>query len=65
MTSARKHASSSRLEAALKSGIDELHSILEWTLRNRPRALAPWRGEFGRYCTPLYRAIDRAAREHP
>ncbi len=50
-------------EAALKRGADELHSRLEWVLRERPRALANARREYVEFCLRLYRRIERAARE--
>ncbi len=49
-------------EAALKRGADELHSQLEWVLRERPRALANARREYVAFCLRLYHRIERAAR---
>lgn len=49
-----------RREAALKRGIDELHSRLEYLLRNRPRALEYARERYIKFALMLYRAIERA-----
>jgi hypothetical protein len=50
-------------QAACKRGIDELENILEWLLRDRPRALAIAKHEYEGFCLKLYRKIQRAQRE--
>jgi hypothetical protein len=50
------------LEAALKRGVDELQTRLEYLLRNRPRALDNARRRYRRFCLRAYRAIGGAAR---
>jgi hypothetical protein len=49
-----------RTEAALKRGVDELQSRLEYTLRNRPRALKYARERYVEFALVLFRAIERA-----
>ena len=49
-------------EAALKRGVDELQSRLEWALNKRPRALAGARREYVAFCVRLRGKIDRAMR---
>jgi len=49
-----------RKEAALKRGVDELQSRLEFALRSHPRALEFARGRYVKFALILYRAIERA-----
>ena len=51
-----------RREAALKRGADELQNLLEFALRDRPRALAFARKRYIRFAVRLYRAIATARR---
>jgi len=51
-----------RIEAALKRGVDELESRLEWVLRERPRALANARRRYQDFCLLLYGRIERAVK---
>ena len=53
-------AAQMRREAALKSGVDELQTRLEWVLRNRPSALANSRREYVAFCLRVYGKIERA-----
>ncbi len=48
-----------RTESALKRGVDELQSRLEYVLRNRPRALKFARKRYVEFAMILYRAIER------
>jgi len=57
----KKQSSTPAEEAAFKRGINELYSILDWTLQDRPRARARRRREYRRYALRLYRAIVRAS----
>jgi len=52
-------------KAALKRGIDDLYSILNWTLQDRPRTRARWRREYRRQALRIYRAIGRVSRILP
>jgi hypothetical protein len=49
-----------RTEAALKRGVDELQTRLEYALRDRPRALRFARERYVKFALALYRAIERA-----
>jgi hypothetical protein len=49
-------------EAALKRGVDELQSRLEYLLRDRPRALKRARRQYVEFCLRLYRSIARAGK---
>jgi len=49
-------------EAALERGADELMNLVEWTLRDRPRALANAKAIYVRCCLDLYRRIARSGR---
>jgi hypothetical protein len=51
-----------KTEVALKRGCDDLQSLLEWSLRERPRALANARRRYKNSCVSLYRLIERAAK---
>jgi hypothetical protein len=51
-----------RREAALKRGVDELQNLLEYALRNRPRALQFARGRYVKFAVKLYREIATARR---
>jgi hypothetical protein len=55
------HASDGR-EAALKRGVDELQTRLEWILHNRSRALKFAQRRYMQFAQRLYRAIERASR---
>ena len=50
-----------RTEQALKRGVDDLQSRLEYLLRDRPRALKFARQRYVRFALMLYRAIQRAS----
>ena len=65
MKKRQKHRPQSSLEAALKRGIDDLQSILDWVLQDRPRARARWRREYRHYALRIYRAIGRASGIRP
>jgi hypothetical protein len=52
----------SRTEQALKRGVDDLQSRLEYLLRDRPRALRFARQRYVRFSLMLYSAIERAMR---
>ena len=49
-----------RTEAALKRGVDDLQSRLEYFLRERPRALKFARERYVKFALALFRAIERA-----
>lgn len=49
-----------RTESALKRGVDELQSRLEFVLEGRPRALKLSRERYVKFARLLYRAIERA-----
>jgi hypothetical protein len=49
-----------RKEAALKRGVDELQNLLEYALRDRPRALKFARERYVKFALTIYRAIERA-----
>jgi hypothetical protein len=51
-----------RREAALKRGVGELQDRLEYTLRNRPRALKFAQRRYVQFGLVVYRAIERANR---
>ena len=53
-------ADGARREAALKRGVDELQTRLEWALRQRPRALANARREYVGFCVRLYSKVEGA-----
>jgi hypothetical protein len=54
--------SADRLDTALKRGADELMNRVEYTLRDKPRALARLRRRYVDFCMLLYRAIGRHIR---
>jgi len=49
-----------RREVALKRGVDELQNLLQYILRDRPRALRYAQARYVRFALVLYRAIERA-----
>jgi hypothetical protein len=51
-----------RTELALKRGVDDLQSRLEYLLRDRPRALEFARQRYVLFSLRLYSAIERAMR---
>lgn len=51
-----------RREAALKRGADELQNLIEYALRNLPRALQLARGQYVKFAVKLYREIASARR---
>ena len=54
-------SSANRTDAALKRGADELENLLEYVLRERPRALKLARARYIKFILTLYRAIQRAS----
>jgi hypothetical protein len=48
-----------RREAALKRGIEELQTLLEYALRERPLALRFARERYERFALALYHALER------
>jgi hypothetical protein len=57
----RKFPSAQR-QRAEELGPVELIALLEWQLRNRPRALRNCRGRYASFCFWLYRYLARAQR---
>jgi len=53
---------SRKLERALGLGPEKLIELLEWQLRDRPRALHAARGIFERACLALLLCLERARR---
>jgi hypothetical protein len=51
-----------RQQRAVELGADKLHELLEWVLRNRPRALRNARLRYHRYCVSQLRKLDRSER---
>lgn len=51
---------SHREERAVQLGPLELMAQLEWTLRDRPRALRIVRRIYREFCVALYRRLERA-----
>jgi hypothetical protein len=49
-------------EVAMKRGVDELQSLLEYALRDRPRALKFARERYVQFVLAVYRAIEKASR---
>jgi hypothetical protein len=53
-----------RKDRAVELGPEELMALLEWELRNRPRALRNRRIEYKTFCRRLHQRLTRARREH-
>jgi hypothetical protein len=53
-------ARSQRREHALKRGADDLMALVEWCLRDKPRALRRARRRYVKLCERLYKLIARA-----
>jgi hypothetical protein len=51
-----------RMQAALKRGVDELQSRLEYVIRDCPRAVRYAQKPYIKFALILYRAIERADR---
>jgi hypothetical protein len=49
-------------EAAVKRGADDLESLVEWVLRDRPEELARAQRDYQEFCLRLYRKIQRGQR---
>lgn len=49
-----------REERAVELGPAELMVLLEWALRNRPRAVRNVRRSYREFCVALYRRLERA-----
>jgi hypothetical protein len=47
---------------ALELGADELHNRLEWSLRDRPRALRNARLRYRQFCISLVRTLENNSR---
>jgi hypothetical protein len=52
-----------RQQRALDIGADELHSRIEWVLRNRPQALRNARRRYQEFCSSLLRNLSRSQRQ--
>ena len=52
-------------KAAFRRGVNDLYSILDWVLQDRPRTRARWRREYTRFALRIYRAIGRVSGIRP
>ena len=62
MNASTKRFPTPRQQRAIELGADELHSRIEWALRNRPHALRNARRRYQDFCTSLLCHLDQTYR---